>query len=194
MNQATIAGGVEFRACSQFNPMYSITGHLIRCVAVDERQAEAAFLTVLPILTMGLVILHLAAWTYMETYTTDSDAAGRLWTLQVVATMVVVGISLVGWSPRMQVRIAGAALTVQRGEDRTIIPASEITAVYEVDALRYHRDYRPYAEVHTFAVRAAERFLVAKTDANVYGIAFKGPEQKLLVRAVLELVAARHAV
>ncbi len=194
MSGATSAEGTEFRAAAQFNPMYSVTGRMIRLLAADDRQAGAYFLVVLPTLIMGMVIMQSALWTYFEAYSTVPDAAARLWTIQVAAVLVVVLLAVLGWSPGLQVRITADSLVLRHGRRVATLSVSAISALTDVDILEYHRGYRPYTDVHTYAVRSAPHIIVVKVGAQTYGIGLKGAQQEQLASALREVVEARNAV
>ena len=194
MKGTTSAECLELRAGAQFNPMFSIAGRLIRHWSADERQAGAYFLMVLPTLVVGLVMLQFSLWTYLETYTSGPRAAEILWTLQVIAVLAVVSTAVLGWSPRLHLRLAADTLQLQHGKRHAAVVVSELITVTLVDADRYHRDYRPYTHVHSFVVRSAPRVLVAKTPEATYGIGFRGIKQEKLTTALRNITSLQDAV
>ena len=153
-----------FYAPPRLHAYYSLLGRILRRRVRDSRQAEAYILIALASLAVVLILAQFFTWTWLQAYPSWA------WAIWIGEVALYAGLCLLGFAPAIHVTTTPSHVELRQGRRMRALRYSEIVGCASVSALRYHREYRPYAHVQPFMNRMTPRVLVVRTPAAVVAV------------------------
>lgn len=182
------------RVSPRFSPPYSLLGVLLRRIIADRRQAEGAYLLIIPSLILLVLLGSIMAWPYVAADIL-ADARGatavRYFTVQASCALVVLVLGGVGFAPAVHVKVNDHTLTVRQGSRRRSLPLSVIQDWAVVTSLDFHRQYRYLLNVEAYIGRMTSQVMVLRSGASQVAIGLREEDCETLGAAFSAVLAPR---
>ena len=153
---------------ARWDPTYSVMGRWVQHRVADRWQAQAYTILMASGLVVALVVASFLAWgIWGEAIAADPEGpvALRFWWVQAVTFVGALVLTLVGWSPSMEVTVDDASLTVATPQAAHTMPRWTIERVASISTTTYHRHYRRYAGTTLFVGALPAQLLVVESEA-----------------------------
>lgn len=146
-----------FHGRARFQPARSILGHLCMWSIKDERKAEAWYLILASTIVVAGAVGVMAVTGLWDVLGWDEQQAW-FWPWAAFGTLLVG--CLVGFAPRVEVKLTEFGLVARQGRRSTAIRFADIDRSDIVSALVYYRNYAKYGDTLRYMARIPEDILV----------------------------------
>lgn len=162
----------RFEIPRRFDPTRSVLGCFLSRNS-DALQAEARYYFAAVMIVIGILIANFLAWAILKPTVMDEPlgtVALLYWTAQVSSVAGFLALCVVGFQRSATITVNESSLSVARGQDRITIRRSDIEDHKIVTPLAFHRHYRRYSNVSSYAVAGAEAYVIIRPPERVLAI------------------------
>ncbi len=162
----------RFEIPGRFDPARSVFGRFASGRA-DALQAEARYYFATVMMLIGILIANFIAWAILKPTIMDEPlgtVALLYWGAQVLSIVGFSALCVVGFQRSTTVTVNDQKVAVVRGKDRISVSRSEIEGYEIVSALTFHRHYRRYSTVSSYAATGAEAYVIIRGRVKMLAI------------------------
>ena len=181
----------------RFSPLHSLLGQAIRWLVRDQRQAGGVYLIVVSSLILLGILGQFVSWTWMAPQlATEADAriASRFFWVQLSALALFLAMALLGVAPAVRVVLREHGIEIRQGSRRCHVLYDTVQRCEAVDALHFHRIYRPYECVQPFISRATPQILLLDTGSSIVGVGLESKDLTACKGMLMSCALARGCV
>lgn len=162
----------RFEIPRRFDPTRSVLGSLLSRRS-DALQAEARYYFAAVMIVIGILIANFLAWAILKPTVMD-DPLGTVallyWTAQVSSIVGFLALCVVGFQRSTTIVVNDSNVTIARGQDHITIRRSDIEDHEIVSPLTFHRHYRRFSKVSSYAVAGAQAYVIVRPPEEVLAI------------------------
>ncbi|MBT8401007.1 MAG: hypothetical protein KJO98_11070 [Rhodothermia bacterium] len=176
----------RFEIPRRFDPTRSVFGRFVGRHA-DVLQSEARYYFATIMMLIGILIANFIAWAILKPTIMD-DPLGTVailyWAVQVVSMVGFLALCLVGFQRGTVITVDDCNVSLARGDEPVTVRRSDIDSLEIVSALAFHRHYRRYSNVSSYAAVGTEAYVIIRVSEKVLAIGLGGENAQDLLNTL----------